>query len=302
MDIKQQMSYFDPEVLARVNGLLFRARQVVDGLLFGIHKSRAKGLSSDFEEYREYSPGDDVKHLDWKAYGKFDRYFIKQYRTTTNLRAQILLDVSGSMDYGSNHLSKFEYGCLLAASLSYLMFKQQDAVGLITFSEKVEQIIPARARHGHLAAILEAMEAIRPRGRSAVGPVLQQLASGFTRRGLAVLISDLLDDPEAVMKGIKQLRFRCGDVIVFHILDKDELDFPFKDVTRFQDLEEDLQLLTEPRAIRKAYLKTINTLIDTYRKGCGENTVDYVLLNTSAPLDQALVSYLSWRDKGIFNP
>lgn len=300
--MKQEKVYFDPNVLARVNGLFLRARQVVDGLLLGIHNSRAKGLSTDFEEYREYSPGDDVRHLDWKAYGKFDRYFIKQYRRTTNLRAQILLDVSGSMDYGSQQLSKFDYGCVLAASLSYLMLKQQDAVGLVTFSEKVDRVLPAKARQGHLAAIIGALEASRPGGRSAVGPVLQQLASGFTRRGLAVLISDLLDDPEEILKGIKQLHYRCGDVIVFHILDQDELDFPFQEVTQFEDLEEDLKLLTDPRAIRKVYLETIASLIDTFRTGCGNDAVDYVLLNTDLPLERALVSYLSWRDKGIFNP
>jgi uncharacterized protein (DUF58 family) len=300
--MKQEKTYFDPNLLARVNGLILRARQVVDGLRLGIHKSRSKGFSTDFEEYREYSPGDDLRHLDWKAYGKFDRYYIKQYRRTTNLKAQILLDVSGSMDYGSQGLSKFDYGCLLAASLSYLMLKQQDAVGLVTFSDKVDRVIPSKSRQGHLATIIEALETSRPQGKSAVGPVLQRLASGFTRRGLAVLISDLLDDPEEVLKGIKQLRYRGGDVIVFHLLDKDELDFPFQEVTRFQDLEEDLKVLTEPRAIRKAYLEAIASLIDTYRTGCGINTVDYVLLNTSAPLDRALVSYLSWRDKGIFNP
>jgi uncharacterized protein (DUF58 family) len=300
--MKQERTYFDPDVLARINGLNLRARQVVDGLLVGIHKSRSKGFSTDFEEYREYTPGDDLRHLDWKAYGKFDRYFIKQYRRTSNLKAQILLDVSGSMDYSSDHVSKFEYGCLLAASLSYLMLKQQDAVGLVTFSEKVVRFIPSKAHQGHLVAILEALEASRPQGRSAAGPVLQKLAAGLTRRGLIVLISDLLDEPEQVLRGIKQLRYRGGDVIVFHLLDKDELDFPFEEVTRFHDLEEDLELLTDPRAIRKAYLKAIASLIDTYRVGCGINCVDYSLLNTSDPLDQVLVSYLSWRDKSIFNP
>jgi uncharacterized protein (DUF58 family) len=206
------------------------------------------------------------------------------------------------MDYSSDHVSKFEYGCLLAASLSYLMLKQQDAVGLVTFSEKVVSFIPSKAHQGHLVAILEALEASRPQGKSAVGPVLQQLAAGLTRRGLIVLISDLLDEPEQVLKGIKQLRYRGGDVIVFHLLDKDELDFPFEEVSRFHDLEEDLELLTDPRAIRKAYLKAIASLIDTYRAGCGINYVDYSLLNTSVPLDQVLVSYLSWRDKSIFNP
>lgn len=300
--MKPAKNYFDPQILARINGLLLRARLVVDGLLLGIHKSRAKGFSSDFEEYREYSPGDDVRHLDWKAYGKFDRYFIKEFRRTTNLKAQILLDVSRSMDYASDGVTKFDYGCLLAASLAYMMIKQQDAVGLFTFNEKVMTALPARARQGHLSALVEALEGSRPQGRSAAGPVLQQLAAGLAGRGLVVLISDLLDDPEEVLKGIKHLRYRGSDVIVFHLLDKDELDFPFSDVTRFEDLEEDLKLLTDPRAIRKTYLKAVSSLIDTYRDGCSINSVDYVLLNTSTPLDKALVSYLSWRDKGIFNP
>jgi uncharacterized protein (DUF58 family) len=269
--MKPAKNYFDPQILARINGLLLRARLVVDGLLLGIHKSRAKGFSSDFEEYREYSPGDDVRHLDWKAYGKFDRYFIKEFRRTTNLKAQILLDVSRSMDYASDGVTKFDYGCLLAASLAYMMIKQQDAVGLFTFNEKVMTALPARARQGHLSALVEALEGSRPQGRSAAGPVLQQLAAGLAGRGLVVLISDLLDDPEEVLN-------------------------------RFEDLEEDLKLLTDPRAIRKTYLKAVSSLIDTYRDGCSINSVDYVLLNTSTPLDKALVSYLSWRDKGIFNP
>ncbi|MEE8448555.1 MAG: DUF58 domain-containing protein [Thermodesulfobacteriota bacterium] len=300
--MKQESNYFDPNILAHINGLLLRARLVVDGLLLGIHKSRAKGLSTDFEEYREYSPGDDVRHLDWKSYAKFDRYFIKEYRRTTNLKTQILLDVSGSMDYSSAKLSKFDYGCLLAACLSHLMLRQQDAVGLVTFSEKVVNVVPARARQGHLMAILEALEGSRPQGKSAAGPVLQQLAAGLAGRGLVVLISDLLDESEEVLKGIKHLRYRGNDVIVFHLLDRDELDFPFSEVTRFEDLEEDLKLLTDPREIRKTYLQAITSLIDTYRGGCGANSVDYVLLNTSTPLDRGLVSYLSWRDKGIFNP
>ena len=270
---------------------------VVDGVMIGIHPSRAKGISAEFEEHREYSQGDDVRRIDWKAYGKFDRYFIKEYRETTNLKAHILLDASSSMGYASDGWSKFDYGATLTASLAYLMLKQQDAVGLITFSDKIERMFPPKAIHEYLFAMLKDLENRRPEGKTRAGSVLQELAGSLKRRGLILLISDLMDEPEEVLKGLKQLRSRGNDVMVFHLLDRDELEFPFEEPSLFQDMEEDIKLLTDPRSIRSAYLKTINSLIEDYKRACASNLIDYSLFDTSIGLDRALVRYLSWREK-----
>jgi uncharacterized protein (DUF58 family) len=291
------LNHFDPKVLAKLKNLYLRARFVVDGVMVGIHPSRAKGLSSEFEEHREYSPGDDVRHIDWKAYGKFDRYSIKEYRETTNLKAYILLDASSSMSYASDGLSKFDYGSTLTASLAYLMLKQQDAVGLITFSSRIEKMVPPMATPGHLFAILKELEDRIPRGETSSGSVLQELAGSLKRRGFIILISDLLDKPEEVMRGLKQLRSRGNDVMVFHLLDNDELEFPFEQPTLFIDLEEDTRLLTDPQAVRSAYLKSMNSLIEGYRQSCASYLIDYSLFNTSVGLDRALVRYLTWRER-----
>ena len=291
------MNYFDPKVLTGLKYLYLRARFVVNGVMVGIHPSQSKGLSSEFEEHRGYSQGDDIRHIDWKAYAKFDRYFIKEYRETTNLKAYIVMDSSSSMGYGSDGVSKFDYGSTLAASLAYLMLKQQDAVGLITFSNRIEKIIPPKATHDHLFAILKELEDRIPQGETSAASVLQELAASLKRRSLVILISDLLDKPEEVTRGLKQLRSRGSDIMVFHILDKDELQFPFREPSLFQDMEEDLRLLADPIAIRSAYLKAIHSLIEGYRESCASTLIDYSLFDTSIDLDRALVRYLTWRGK-----
>jgi uncharacterized protein (DUF58 family) len=291
------LNYFEPRVLAKLKNLYLRARFVVDGVMVGLHPSRAKGFSSEFEQHREYSQGDDVRRVNWKAYGKFDRYFIKEYREATNLKAYILLDTSSSMSYAADGWSKFDYGATLAASLAYLMLKQQDAVGLITFSDKVEKTFPPKAIHEYLFAILKGLENGRPTGKTRTGSVLQEVAGSLRRRGLVILISDLLDEPAEVLKGLKQIRSRGNDVMVFHLLDKDELEFPFEESSLFLDMEEDLRLLADPSAVRAAYLKNLNGLIETYRRSCASHLIDYSLWDTSVGLDRALVRYLSWRQK-----
>jgi uncharacterized protein (DUF58 family) len=266
-------------------------------MMVGIHPSQAKGLSSEFEEHRGYSQGDDIRHIDWKAFAKFDRYFIKEYHEATNLKAYIVMDSSSSMEYGSDGWSKFDYGSTLAASLAYLMLKQQDAVGLIIFSNRIEKMIPPKATHDHLIAILKELEDRRPKGETSAASVLQELAASLKRRGLIILISDLLEKPEEVIKGLKQLRSKGSDISVFHLLDRDELEFPFEEPSLFLDLEEDIHLLTDPHAIRSAYLRALNTLIEEYRRSCASSFIDYSLINTSVGLDRALVRYLSWRGK-----
>ncbi|HEV8342930.1 MAG TPA: DUF58 domain-containing protein [Candidatus Binatia bacterium] len=291
-----EKSYFDPLVLARLSNLYLKARWVVDGIMSGIHRSRSKGFSIEFEEHREYSPGDEIRRIDWKALGKFDKYFIKETEDETNLRAYLLLDTSASMDYASNGISKFDYGCILTASLAYVILQQQDAAGLVTFSDRVEAFIPPRARRGYLTEILHALEGRKPSGETNVGKILEEIAGKIKRRGLIILVSDLLDEPEEILKGLRLFRFKGNDVIVFHLLDAAELNLPFDGNILFEDMEEtSLRVTADPQAIRKIYRKVVEEFVDRLRKDCREYSMDYQLLSTSTPLDQALVSYLSWR-------
>ena len=291
-----EKNYFDPKVLAGIANLYLRARWVVEGMMSGIHRSRSKGFSVEFEEHREYSPGDEIRRIDWKALGKFDRYFIKEYEDETNLRAYLLLDTSASMDYASDGITKFDYGCTLSASLAYLILKQQDAAGIVTFSNRIEAFIPPRAKRDYLTQILHALERRRPAGETNVGKILEDIAGQIKRRGLVVLISDLLDDPEQVLKGLRLFRFKGNDVIVFHLLDQAELDLPFDGNILFEDLEEtNLRVIADAKTIRQAYRQVVAEFVTHMRKECHDSSIDYQLISTATPLDQALASYLSWR-------
>jgi len=265
-------------------------------LMSGVHRSRAKGFSVEFEEHREYSPGDEIRRIDWKALGKFDRYFIKEYEDETNLRAYLLLDSSASMDYASDGVTKFDYGCTLTASLAYLILRQQDAAGVVTFSDRIDAFIPPKAKRDYLLQILHALENRGPAGETDVGKILEEIAGQIKRRGLVILVSDLLDEPEKILKGLRLFRFKGNDVIVFHLLDPAELDLPFEGNILFEDLEElNLRVVADPRAIRKTYREVVEEFTSRMRKECHDNVIDYQLISTSTPLDQALASYLSWR-------
>ena len=289
-------NYFDAKVLAGIANLSLRARWVVEGLMSGVHKSRAKGFSVEFEEHREYSPGDEIRRIDWKALGKFDRYYIKEYEDETNLRAYLLLDASASMNYASDGITKFDYACTLTASLAYLILKQQDAAGVVTFSDRIEAFVPPRAKRDYLTQILHALENRGPGGETNVGKILDDIAGQIKRRGLIVLVSDLLDEPAAILKGLRQFRFKGNDVIVFHLMDPAELNLPFDGNIQFEDLEAThLRVITDPRAIRTTYQQVVNEFISDMRKQCHDNAIDYQLILTATPLDQALRSYLSWR-------
>lgn len=294
--IKDDKNYFDPKVLAGISNLSLRARWVVEGMMSGVHRSRSKGFSVEFEEHREYSPGDEIRRIDWKALGKFDRYFIKEYEDETNLRAYLLVDTSGSMDYASDGITKFDYGCTLAASLAYLILRQQDAAGLVTFSDHIEAFIPPKAKRDYLLQILHALENRGPAGETNVGRILEEIAGQIKRRGLVVLVSDLLDEPEKILKGLRLFRFKGNDVIVFHLLDPAELSLPFDGNILFEDLEElNLRVVADPRTIRKTYREVVEEFTSRMRQECHDNVIDYQLISTSTPLDQALASYLSWR-------
>jgi uncharacterized protein (DUF58 family) len=292
--------FLDPAVLARLGTLELKARTIVEGFLSGLHRSPFKGFSVEFAEYRQYIPGDALSTIDWKVYARSDRYVIKKFEEETNLDCHLLLDVSGSMGYGSHHgMSKFEYGAVLAASLGYLMNRQRDAVGLTAFDENIVSMLPASARPGHLMALLVTLDRLQTGNQTNVSKPLHRLANTLTKRGIVVLISDLLDNPDDVIRGLRHFQFRGIDVIVFHVLDPDELDFPFERATRFEDLETAEEVMAVPRLVREHYLREIGALIVRYKRELGSAGIDYTLLPTSQPLELALLSYLSTRAKAL---
>jgi uncharacterized protein (DUF58 family) len=292
--------FLDPAVVARLGTLELKARTIVEGFLSGLHRSPFKGFSVEFAEYRQYIHGDDLSTIDWKVYARSDRYYVKKFEEETNLDCHLMIDVSGSMAYGGHHgMSKFEYGACLAASLAYLMNRQRDAVGLTAFDENIVSMLPSSSRAGHLRATLLTLDRLIPGRTTNVSKPLHQLADSLSKRGMVVLISDLLDDPDEVIRGLKHFQFRGTDVIVFHILDPDEIDFPFERVTRFEDLETSEEVSAVPGAVRSHYVREMGSLIDRYRRDLGGAGIDYQLLRTSYPLELALMSYLSTRARAL---
>ena len=293
---RRDVRFLDPAVIARLGSMELKARTVVEGFLSGLHRSPYKGFSVEFAEYRQYLPGDDLSTLDWKVYARSDRHYVKKFEEETNLDCHLLLDVSASMAYrGGGPMTKVEYGSVLAASLAYLMSRQRDATGLIQFDDRITARLPASARPGHLHSILLALEKVAPGARSNVGRPLHQLADALSKRSLAVLISDLLDDPDEVVRGLKHLRFRGTDVIVFQVLDPHEIHFPFKGAARFTDLESADEITTDPASVRDAYLRAIGDLRERYEKELRSQGIDFLTLDTSKPLDFALLAYLDAR-------
>src|SRR5262249_8255481 len=271
-----------------------KARTIVEGFLSGLHRSPFKGFSVEFAEYRQYIPGDDLSTIDWKVYARSDRFYVKKFEEETNLDCHLMIDVSGSMAYGHHHaMTKFQYGAALAASLAYLMNRQRDAVGLTAFDEQIVQMLPSSSRSGHLRAVLLTLDRLKVGGTTNVSKPLHQLADSLSKRGMVVLISDLLDDPEAVVPGLKHFPYRGTDVIVFQILDPDETEFPFERATRFEDLETAEEVIAVPGAVRERYVRAMAQLIERYRRELGGAGIDYHLLSTRQPLELALMSYLS---------
>ncbi len=292
-----ELRYLDPAVIARIGSMELRARAVVEGFLSGLHRSPSQGFSVEFSEYRQYMPGDDTALIDWKLYARSDRHYVKKFEEETNLECHLLLDVSGSMGYGSGSVTKQEYGAYLAASIAYLMNRQHDAVGLLAFADRIVQHLPASGRPGHLRRLLLALDALRAERGSDLSKPLDRLAEALSRRGMAVLISDLLDDPAAVIRGLRHLRFRGVDVIVFHLLDPAELTFPFENAARFRDLESGAELTAVPSAVRERYLQEVQAFIALYRRELQLAGIDYCLVDTSQALDAALLAYLSARSR-----
>jgi len=291
--------FLDPAVVARLGTLELKARTIVEGFLSGLHRSPFKGFSVEFAEYRQYFPGDDLATIDWKVYARSDRYYVKKFEEETNLDCHILMDASGSMTYGSGPMTKFEYGACVAAALAYLINRQRDAVGLMAFDEKIVEMMPASSRAGHLRALLVALDRLKPAHETNVSKPMHQLAESLVKRGMVVLISDLFDDPEAVIRGLKHFQFRGNDVIVFHVLDPHEIDFPFERATRFEDLETREEIMAVPVVVREHYLRELGALVERYRRELGAAGIDYQLLNTSQPLELALLAYLSTRSRAL---
>ena len=286
-----------PELIKRIGRLEVRARHIVEGLLSGMHRSPYFGQSVEFLQHRQYVTGDDLRHVDWKVWGKQDRLYVKQFEEDTNLRACLLVDLSASMSYGSGAMTKCDYAVTAAAALAYLLLRQQDSVGCVAFDEGIRQSIPVRTRTNHLNTIVRALNTAEPRDKTGLSTVLAQVAESYPRRGLMVLLSDLLVDTDDVLRGLRLLRQRGHDVLVLHVMDDDELDFPFSGPARFEGLETDDQLSCNPRALRQGYLQALDNFLAAVRRGCAHDRIDYSLVRTSEPLDAALIAFLSHRNR-----
>ncbi|MEL0097408.1 MAG: DUF58 domain-containing protein [Planctomycetaceae bacterium] len=287
--------FLHPEAIKRIARLDLRARHIVEGFLSGMHRSPYFGQSVEFLQHREYVAGDDLRHVDWKVWARQDRLYVKQFEEDTNLRCTMVVDVSKSMQYGTGAFNKYEYAATVAASLSYLVLQQQDAVGCITFDEKVRMRIPIRSKRNHIHSIIESLNVETPKDKTEVYDVLKTITETVPRRGMIILVSDLLGDVEGIMKGLKLLRQRGHDVLVFHVMDDDELDFEFSGPMRFDGLETDDFLNCNPRSLREGYLDALHEFLDSVRRQCAQNVVDYALIRTSDPLDAVLAKYLSNR-------
>jgi len=289
--------YIDPVALSRLGNMELVARLVVEGFITGLHKSPYQGFSVEFAEHRQYMPGDEIRYIDWKVFGKSDRYYVKKFEEETNLRAYIVLDASASMNYkyDDKGITKFEYGCYLAASLSYLMLKQRDSVGMAIFDKHIKKYIPPRGTATHLHAIISSLEGTEPGDETNISTICHELAKRIVRRGLVIVISDLLDQPSEVLSALKRLRHCKHEVIVFHLLDRAEIGFPFEGPVVFRDIETGRTLPTQAEALKASYLEQLEGFIQEYRRGCGGNSIDYVQIDTATPFDYALSSYLSQR-------
>lgn len=295
-DSVKSYRYLEPVALARLRNLKLVARSVVEGFISGLHASPFKGFSSEFAEHRNYVRGDNLRHLDWKVLGRTDRYYVKQYEEETNLSANILFDVSGSMNYGSEgSLTKFEYGCYLAAVLAYLLIRQRDSVGLVLFDDKVRLRMPARSSPMHLNELLKQLEACQPGSPTRVAGIFHSLAETFKRRCLIIIISDLYDDPEAVLRALHHFRHKKHEVILYHVLDKSELELDFSEVSNLVDAETREKLQIDPASVRDDYQARIRDFIDTYRRACNHSRVDYITTDTEVPYDLMLSAYLHKR-------
>jgi uncharacterized protein (DUF58 family) len=289
----------DPVALARLGSLRLRVRAIAEGILTGLHRSPHHGQSVEFAEHKEYAPGDEIRHIDWKAFGKFDKYYVKRFEQETNLRAYLVVDASGSMGYRGHpdRMTKLEAASALAATLAYLLFRQQDAAGLVLVQGEVAGAVPPRASASHLGPIVEALEAARPEGGTRLAAAVDWVVEHARRRSSVLVFSDLLDPDERVLRKIAQLGRRKHDVTLFHVLDPAELEFPFEDPTLFLSMEDARQVEAHGRDVRKGYLEVVGRWLAEVRRAAAEADVDYALCRTDRPPDEVLLPFLARRER-----
>jgi len=297
--IAGQSRFLDPAVLAEISRLDLRARQVVEGYVSGLHKSPRKGYSVEFAEHREYVPGDDIRHIDWKLWGREDRFYIKQYEEETNLRCNLLLDISESMRFGTGPLDKFEYSATAAAAITFLLLKQRDAVGLRLFDEALQGVVPISSNWQSLHNILTLVEPVEPKRKTDFAVPLRDFADLAGRRSMIVIFSDLFAPLETIEAGLRHLRHKRHEVVLFHVLDATELTFPFEDNTRFLGLEAMPDLIAEPRSLRDGYLEVLDEFLQQVRRMCAQMRIDYILLSTGDRLDKSLSGFLAARARVV---
>jgi len=279
--------------------LQLRARTIVEGYVAGLHRSPYQGFSIEFAEHREYSPGDDLRYLDWKVFGRTDKFYLKEFEEETNLVCYLLLDTSESMQYRSAAaaMSKFEYAQCEAAALAHLVLQQQDSVGLVTFDREIRALVRPSGNPSHFKQLLHVMEDASGGEKTATGPIFHDLAERFKKRGIVVILSDLFDDVDTMLAGLKHFRHRRHEVVLFHVLDPAELEFPFQQATLFQGLEQMGNVLVEPKSLRKAYLREFDHFLHQLQRGCRQHRIDYVPMRTDQSLDVALTAYLGSRQR-----
>jgi len=296
--VSRPSDFLTPADLQKISNLQVLARLVVEGFCSGLHTSPHKGFSVEFREHRQYVQGDEIRRLDWKVFGKSDRLYIKEYEEETNLRATLLVDVSGSMSYAGNGVSKYQYAIRLAACLSYLMLRQADSVGLVTFDEKIRHYIPPRSRPNHLRMLLDALQDTTPGGETELGKVFHQLVPKIHRRGLLVIFSDCFGNVTELMSALAHFRHARHDIVIFQICDPDELEFPFKQWTRFDSLEAEAdKRLLDPVQLRSVYLENLDKFRQDLKEGCHRHRIDLVPMTTDKPYAEALAYYLARRMK-----
>ncbi len=289
--------FLDPETLAKLQGLELRARLIVEGYVSGVHRSPFHGFSIEFAEHREYVQGDDLRYVDWKVFGKTDKYYLKQYEEETNLVSYLLLDVSESMRYQSAAapLSKLAYAQCIGAALAYLVLQQQDSVGLATFDREIRQLVRPSSNPSHLKQLLHVMELSPPERKTNTGPIFHDLAERLKKRGIVIVLSDFFDDVQSMMAGLKHFRHRRHEVILIHVLDPAEVEFPFRDMTLFKGLEQLPDVLADPKALRQAYLGEFGAFVQSLKRGCRSLHIDYVPARTDQNIDLVLSTYLASR-------
>jgi uncharacterized protein (DUF58 family) len=293
----------NPDILQSLGSLTLKARYIVEGIISGLHRSPHHGSSIEFAEHKEYTPGDDIRHIDWKAFGKFDKYYVKQFEEETNVKCYFVVDASGSMKYGSpkayNSLTKYQYAATIAASFAYLLLKQQDSVGIIIYKEDVKTYLPPRSSSAYLEPICEKLEGTEPSGETSLNKALEHLLRVANRRAIVFILTDFFDSSHRIYKLMAQFHTRRLQTTLFHILDPYEIEFPFDNLTIFKSMESKREILAEPALMRETYIRSMQTFIDDLRQECHSSDIEYAQINTQTAFDKMLLHYFKSHQRGL---